>query len=151
MSSRLLSTSRLLNQASTRQAIRSYASESKQAAQTFPEESFGGNAWRNGAIAIVAGLVWYRVDQHITHSGDEKHPFTRWIEYRMTSAEKNDEFNQAKLASAEAAAEYKLFVQDAQRAPIYRMRYPEAFERHSARGLTAGTQVDLTDLKVRSD
>lgn len=38
MSSRLLSASRLLNQASTRQAIRSYASESKQAAQTFPEE-----------------------------------------------------------------------------------------------------------------
>lgn len=32
--------------------------------------AFGGNAWRNGAIAIVAGLVWYRVDQHITHSGD---------------------------------------------------------------------------------
>ena len=26
-----------------------------------------------------------------------------------------------------------------------------AFERHSARGLTAGTQVDLTDLKIRSD
>lgn len=89
MSSRLLSKSRLLNQVSTRQAIRSYASESKQAAQTFPEESkldsylfiqcylqlfwmiaFGGNAWRNGAIAIVAGLVWYRVDQHITQSGD---------------------------------------------------------------------------------
>lgn len=39
MSSRLLSKSRLLNQVSTRQAIRSYASESKQAAQTFPEES----------------------------------------------------------------------------------------------------------------
>lgn len=32
--------------------------------------AFGGNAWRNGAIAIVAGLVWYRVDQHITQSGD---------------------------------------------------------------------------------
>ncbi|CEP15918.1 hypothetical protein [Parasitella parasitica] len=151
MSSRLITKTRLLNQASVRQVIRNYASESKQTTQSFPEESFGGNAWRNGAIAIVAGLIWYRVDQHITHSGDEKHPFTRWIEYRMTSAEQNDAFNQAKLASAEAAAEYKLFVQDAQRAPIYRMRYPEAFERHSPRGYTAGTQVDLTDLKVRSD
>jgi hypothetical protein len=39
MSSRLLLKSRLLNQASTRQVIRNYASESKQATQNFPEES----------------------------------------------------------------------------------------------------------------
>lgn len=37
--------------------------------------AFGGNAWRNSAIAIVAGLVWYRVDQHITHSGDVRFSF----------------------------------------------------------------------------
>jgi hypothetical protein len=32
--------------------------------------AFGGKAWRNGVIAIVAGAIWYRADQHITHSGD---------------------------------------------------------------------------------
>lgn len=37
----------------------------------------------------------------------EKHPISRWIEYRMTSAEDNDSYNLAKLAGAEAAAEYK--------------------------------------------
>ena len=46
---------------------------------------------------------------------------------------------------------FRLISQDAQRPPIYRMRYPESFERASARGLTAGSQADLSDLKVRSD
>lgn len=32
--------------------------------------AFGGNAWRNGVIAVIAGVAWYRIDQHITHSGD---------------------------------------------------------------------------------
>ncbi|KAI9364776.1 hypothetical protein BD770DRAFT_433525 [Pilaira anomala] len=147
MVARLLN-SQILKQ--SRQVVRSYATETKQAAQHFPEESFGGNAWRNGVIAVVAAVAWYRIDQHITQ-GDEKHPFTKWIEYRMSSAEEKDNINQANLAGAEAAAEYKLFAQDAQRAPIYRMRYPESFERASPRALVTGNQVDLTDLKIRSD
>ncbi|KAI8056526.1 uncharacterized protein B0P05DRAFT_560021 [Gilbertella persicaria] len=106
MASRLLQ--KTLSKTPVRQAIRGYASESKQATHHFPQESFSGSAWRNGVIAVVAGLVWYRVDQHITHSGDDKHPFTRWIEYRMmTTAEDNDKINQTNLAGAEAAAEYK--------------------------------------------
>lgn len=151
MASRLLCKSQLLKQSPIRQVARSYGTESKHAAQHFPEESFGGNAWRNGLIAVIAGVAWYRIDQHVTHSGDEKHPFTKWIEYHMTTSEEKDSTNQANLISATAAAEYKLFAQEAQRAPIYRMRYPEAFERASPRGLTAGNQVDLSDLKIRSD
>ncbi|GAA5815351.1 hypothetical protein MFLAVUS_008858 [Mucor flavus] len=151
MAARLLCKSQILKQTPIRQVARSYATESKQAAQHFPEESFGGNAWRNGVIAVVAGVAWYRIDQHITHSGDEKHPFTKWIEYRMTPSEENDSINQANLAGATAAAEYKLFAQDAQRAPIYRLRYPESFENASPRGLITGNQADLSDLKIRTD
>jgi hypothetical protein len=32
--------------------------------------AFGGNAWRNGLIAIIAGVAWFRIDQHVTQSGD---------------------------------------------------------------------------------
>ncbi|CAO3681061.1 unnamed protein product [Rhizopus microsporus] len=113
--------------------------------------TFGTNAWRNTLIAVVGLAAWYRIDQHVTQSGDEKHPFTKWIEYHMTSSEEKDNLNAAKLAAAEAVAEYKLFYQDAQRPPIYRMRYPESFERASPRGLTTGNQVDLSDLKIRQD
>ncbi|KAI9483738.1 MAG: hypothetical protein EXX96DRAFT_606700 [Benjaminiella poitrasii] len=152
MASRLIQKTRLLKNSTLQQTIRNYASESKQTvSEHFPEETFGGNAWRNGLIAVIAGLVWYRVDQHITHSGDDKHPFTRWIEYHMSTADEKDSINQAQLAAAEAAAKYKLFAQDAQRPPIYRMRFPEVFERASPRGLTAGNQVDLSDLTVRYD
>ncbi|KAI7904116.1 uncharacterized protein BX663DRAFT_504003, partial [Cokeromyces recurvatus] len=125
MASRILQKAQLLKNTPIRQTIRNYASESKQATtENFPKESFGNNAWRNGLIAVIAGIVWYRVDQHITHSGDEKHPFTRWIEYHMSTAEEKDAINQAQIAAAEAAAQYKLFVQDSQRPPIYRLRYP---------------------------
>ncbi|KAI9282593.1 hypothetical protein BY458DRAFT_125646 [Sporodiniella umbellata] len=139
------------NQQTVRQVARSFATGTKQAAEHHPQESFGTSAWRNTTIAVVAGLVWYRVDQHLTHSGDEKHPFTRWIEYHMTTKEQNDNINAAHLAGAEAAAEYKLFAQEAQRPLIYRMRYPESFERASARGLVTGLQADLSDLKVKKD
>ncbi|KAG1474856.1 hypothetical protein G6F56_000095 [Rhizopus delemar] len=69
----------------------------------------------------------------------------------MTTSEQNDNINTAQLVAAEAAAEYKLFAQEAQRPPIYRMRYPEFFERASARGLITGQQADLSDLKVKHD
>ncbi|KAI8997439.1 hypothetical protein BDB01DRAFT_892976 [Pilobolus umbonatus] len=150
MASRLVWKSRLLRQSSLH-PIRSYASESKAATQHFPEETFNGAAWRNALIAVAAGLVWYRVDQHITHSGDDKHPVTRWIEYHMTSSAENDKINSANLEGALAAAEYKLFAQEAQRPPIYRMRYPETFERASPRGISAGTSLDLTGVKIRTD
>ncbi|ORY98757.1 hypothetical protein BCR43DRAFT_471139 [Syncephalastrum racemosum] len=134
-------------------ARRGYASESasKHAGQEFPEESFGNNVWRNATLLAIAGVVWYRVDQHLTGQGDDKHPFTKWIEYHMTPSSENDRFNQATLEEAEKLAEYRLIAQDAQRAPIYRMRYPESFERASPRGLQVGLQCDLSDLKVRTD
>ncbi|EIE81895.1 hypothetical protein G6F47_010979 [Rhizopus delemar] len=151
MALRFIQKSQLLKQTSIRQATRYFASESKQSAHHYPQETFGTNAWRNGVAIVVAGFVWYRIDQHLTQSGDEKHPFTRWIEYHMTTSEENDSINAAQLAGAEAAAEYKLLAQDAQRPPIYRMRYPESFERASPRALVTGNQTDLSDLKVRID
>ncbi|KAI8988182.1 hypothetical protein BDF20DRAFT_854332 [Mycotypha africana] len=155
MSSRLITRTSLLNKAVCARTVRLYATETKAAATTateqFPAETFGGNAWRNGLIAVVAGFIWYRVDQHITHSGDEKHPFTKWIEYHMSTAEENDQYSHAKIEAAKAAAEYKLLVQSSDRRPIYRMRNTELFERHSSRGYTMGTQCDLSDLKIRSD
>ncbi|KAG1172796.1 hypothetical protein G6F70_006276 [Rhizopus microsporus] len=151
MASRFICKSQLLKQSPIRQFSRSFASETKQSTEKFSQESFGTNAWRNTLIAVVGLAAWYRIDQHVTQSGDEKHPFTKWIEYHMTSSEEKDNLNAAKLAAAEAVAEYKLFYQDAQRPPIYRMRYPESFERASPRGLTTGNQVDLSDLKIRQD
>ncbi|KAG2218062.1 hypothetical protein INT45_007225 [Circinella minor] len=152
MASRILSSTRLVRAPLTRQITRrNFASDAKDASPKFAEETFNGNIWRNTVIAVIAGVAIYRIDQHLTNQGEEKHPFTKWIEYHMESSEDMDKFNQQKLDDASKLAEYRLVVQEAQRAPIYRLRNPESFERASPRGLVTGQQVDLSDLKVRSD
>ncbi|KAG0166366.1 hypothetical protein DFQ28_008291 [Apophysomyces sp. BC1034] len=110
-----------------------------------------GKLWRNVALVAAAGVVWFKVDEHITSSGEQKHPFTKWIESGMTSSDENDRVAAETLVAAGKIADYRLITQDAQRAPIYRMRYPESFERASPRALSAGLHADLSDLKVRSD
>ncbi|KAI8379063.1 uncharacterized protein BYT42DRAFT_567283 [Radiomyces spectabilis] len=152
MASRLLFNSRLLSNRLSRLCLRrGYASQTKNAGDQFAEESFGANIWRNTVLVAIAGVVWYRVDQYITHSGEEKHPITKWIEYHMTPSEENDRATDAQLDRAGKLAEYRLIAQEAQRPLIYRMRYPESFEMASPRGLTAGTHVDLSDLNIRRD
>ncbi|CAM0138834.1 hypothetical protein VKS41_005952 [Umbelopsis sp. WA50703] len=154
MASRILARSRALP--SVRQVIsrRGYATEHVKHAGEQPKfqpETFGSNAWRNTMFVVIAGLVWYRVDQHITTSGDEKHPITKWVEYHMTPATENDRVASEHLDHAVSKAEDRLLFQEAQRAPVYRMRYPEAFERASPHAIAVGSQVDLSDLKVKTN
>ncbi|CDS13174.1 hypothetical protein LRAMOSA05352 [Lichtheimia ramosa] len=131
---------------------RNYTSaNSQQAGKAFREENFDSNIWRNTALAVIAGVAWYRIDQHVTELGEEKHPFTKWIEYHMSTSAEKDQQNTEALEKASQLAEYKLISQDAQRAPIYRMRYPESFERASPRGLVTGQQADLSDITIRRD
>ncbi|SAM09717.1 hypothetical protein [Absidia glauca] len=126
-----------------------WASTESTSNEAVKEETFSNNVWRNTIILAIAGVVWYRVDERMTDQGDEKHPFTRWIEFHMNKSHENDEIAQANLDNANKIAEYRLVYQDAQRPPIYRMRYPEAFERASPRALVAGTHCDLSDVNVR--
>ncbi|KAF7730715.1 hypothetical protein EC973_001664 [Apophysomyces ossiformis] len=127
---------------------RGYASNAN--TQEFPAETFG-KFWRNVALVAAAGVVWFKVDEHITGAGEQKHPFTKWIEAVMTPSEENDRLTAVTLDAAGKIADYRLVTQEAQRAPIYRIRNPESFERASPRALSAGLQADLSDLKIRSD
>ncbi|ORZ14666.1 hypothetical protein BCR42DRAFT_353992 [Absidia repens] len=120
-------------------------------AEVTKEETFGNNVWRNTILLAIAGVVWYRVDQRMTDQGEEKHPFTRWIEFHMNKSHENDQIAQANLENANKIAEYRLVYQDAQRPPIYRMRYPESFERASPRALVAGTHCDTSDMVIRKN
>ncbi|CAO3651367.1 unnamed protein product [Cunninghamella echinulata] len=130
---------------------RTYASEaSKSAGEEFPAETFGTSAWRNTAIVVALGAVWYNVDESISNAGN-KNVITKWIENLMTPSDENDKINEGYLNNSNKLAEYRLIYQEAQRPPIYRMRYPESFDRASPRALTAGNQADLSDLKIRND
>ncbi|KAI8338867.1 hypothetical protein BC941DRAFT_421435 [Chlamydoabsidia padenii] len=128
---------------------RRWASTEPASGEAVTEETFGNNVWRNTIVLAIAGVIWYRVDERLTDQGDEKHPFTRWIEFHMNKSHENDEIAEAQLANANKIADYRLVYQEAQRPPIHRMRYPESFERASPRALVAGTHCDLSDVNVR--
>ncbi|CAO3636152.1 unnamed protein product [Cunninghamella echinulata] len=81
----------------------------------------------------------------------EKHPITRWIEYHMTQSQEKDQIAAEFLENSNRLAEYRLLYQEAQRPPIYRMRYPEAFERRSPRALVTGNNCDVSDVNIRKD
>ncbi|KAI8384326.1 uncharacterized protein BYT42DRAFT_562147 [Radiomyces spectabilis] len=133
---------------------RGYASEhhaAQNAGQSLSEESFNAGIWKKTVAVVALGAVWYQVDQHLTSSGENKHPLTRWMASHMVSDAENDRVAVEALDNAGKLAARRLITQEAQRAPMYRMRYPESFEAASPRALTGGTHVDLSDLKIRSD
>ncbi|CAO3597044.1 unnamed protein product [Absidia cylindrospora] len=130
---------------------RGYASQaSKKAGEEFPAETFGTSAWKKTAIVVALGAVWYNVDQSLAKSGN-KNIVTKWVEFVMTPSDENNDINESFYSHSQNLADYRLVYQEAQRAPIHRMRYPESFERASPRALTAGSQMDLSDVKIRSD
>ncbi|KAI9305342.1 hypothetical protein BJ944DRAFT_161930, partial [Cunninghamella echinulata] len=112
---------------------------------------FDNKVWRNTLIVAVGAIVWYRIDERLTDQGDEKHPITRWIEYHMTQSQEKDQIAAEFLENSNRLAEYRLLYQEAQRPPIYRMRYPEAFERRSPRALVTGNNCDISDVNIRKD
>ncbi|KAI8330064.1 hypothetical protein BC941DRAFT_441413 [Chlamydoabsidia padenii] len=133
-----------------RRLTRGYATVKQTTAEEFPAETFATSAWKKAAAVVALGAVVYNVDQSMAKSGS-KNVITQWVELVMTPTEKNNQVNEAFYTNSQNMADYRLVYQEAQRAPIHRMRYPESFERASPRALTAGAQMDLSDVKVRSD
>ncbi|KAI8066319.1 hypothetical protein BC940DRAFT_320028 [Gongronella butleri] len=117
----------------TRATQRRWASTEQTSTQQ-TEESFSTNAWRNALIVAVGAVVWYRIDERLTDQGEEKHPFTKWIEYNLLSnSSDNDRFAAEQLEKAHKIADYK------------------AFERSSPRALTAGANCDVTNVQIRTN
>ncbi|OZJ04473.1 hypothetical protein BZG36_02680 [Bifiguratus adelaidae] len=126
---------------------RSYASQSNTADPRFPEETFG-KIWRNAALLVLVGATWYQVDKALarSHGG---HPITQWLKDNMTKEDEWQRINEKHLEQAVSAAEDKLLFQEAQRAPIFRMRYPESFEQASPHAISVGSQADVSDVNVK--
>lgn len=124
---------------------------------------FDSNIWRNTALAVIAGVAWYRIDQHVTELGEVNCKDTSQVSYHWHGCHVSGEasFYKVDWISHEHKCRegstkhwsigkgistcriqvgicsmlsiifilidwlYRLISQDAQRAPIYRMRYPE--------------------------
>ncbi|KAI8086194.1 uncharacterized protein BX664DRAFT_335143 [Halteromyces radiatus] len=144
-------TPRLKHSTSLRTVISKRWASTNTTGEAVKEETFNNNVWRNTILLAIAGFIWYRIDERVTDQGDEKHPVTNWIEYHMNKSQDNDQIAETNFDNAKKIAEYKLVYQDAQRPPIYRMRYPETFERSSPRALVTGNNCDLSDVKIRQN
>ncbi|KAI8595912.1 hypothetical protein EDD21DRAFT_408770 [Dissophora ornata] len=89
------------------------------------QEGFTSNGFKIALIGVVSLMAWSRIDEHLTKQGEEKHPFTRYIEYYMRSEQESNRLNEQHIQLAQAIAEDKKFVNGATRPPKIQLRYPE--------------------------
>ncbi|RHZ88517.1 hypothetical protein Glove_22g119 [Diversispora epigaea] len=134
---------------STRQyATRQYATNETN--QEIRKEGFGAPIWRNSLIVCLVGFAWYHLDKYITKSGENKHPITELIESWMTPDAEWRRITLNNLAYKTKTAEDTMLMLEARPPPMYRLRYPEQFESMNPFLIEPGTDVDLSDLVVKT-
>ncbi|KDN51380.1 hypothetical protein K437DRAFT_254787 [Tilletiaria anomala UBC 951] len=156
---------------SSRQSADAHSSSPSSSGDEYvTNEGFSAPIWRNTFFLLIAGVVAYRLSEmqastssaHSSHVNADEHddseeaadtrPFlTRYIAYYTTPADVWKRRNAKHYELVKEEAEKKLFFQDAERPPVHRFRYPQTFEQASPHGLPVGAQVDLSDLKVKTE
>ncbi|CBQ72395.1 conserved hypothetical protein [Sporisorium reilianum SRZ2] len=153
--------------------VRGGASSSSTAADDeYPSENFGAPIWRYTFLGAIAAFGLYRIstlhaDPHPSrasssgrsapgnesednlHVEGEKPWLTRYIEHWTTPSSVWKERNARHLELVKEKAEERLLFQDAERPPVHRLRYTQIFEQASPHAVGPGTQVDLSDLKIK--
>ncbi|PWN27596.1 hypothetical protein BDZ90DRAFT_232024 [Jaminaea rosea] len=134
--------------------------------EEYAPETFATPFWRNIFLFTLGGFGLYRfsllgAETHSTRQpggddleheegNDDKRPFlTRYIENYTTSSDTWKQNQERHLELSKQAAERKLFLQDAEMAPVRRMRYIQTFQQASPHLNKVGDQVDLSDLEIR--
>ncbi|KAG0373464.1 MAG: hypothetical protein J3R72DRAFT_473203 [Linnemannia gamsii] len=107
------------------------------------QEGFTSGGFKIALIAVVGLIAWSRVDEHLTQQGEEKHPFTRYIEYYMRSEEESNRLNEKHIVLAQKAAEESQFYTGAILPPKIQLRYPDLMNNASGRSLEVGSLVDV--------
>ncbi|CAD6893198.1 unnamed protein product [Tilletia controversa] len=138
--------------------------------EEYPREDFSNPFFRNSIIVLAVGAFIYKISDinenlhasRASSSGkssyqDAEHAektmpwITRYIQHWTTPTSEYKETNMQWLQAAAKTAESKLLVQDAERAPVPRLRFVGSFEAHSPHSNRPGSQVDLSDLKIKKD
>ncbi|GAK63140.1 uncharacterized protein PAN0_002d1343 [Moesziomyces antarcticus] len=160
----------------TTRTVRAGASSSSSSAaaadEEYPSEGFGAPIWRYTFLGAIAAFGLYRIstlhaDPHPSrasssgrsapgnesednlHVEGQKPWLTRYIEHWTTPSSVWKERNARHLELVKEKAEERLLFQDAERPPVHRLRYTQIFEQASPHGIGAGSQVDLSDLKIK--
>ncbi|KAF9359229.1 hypothetical protein BGX26_012836 [Mortierella sp. AD094] len=109
-------------------------------------EGFTSNGFKVALIGAVGLIAWSRIDEHLTKQGEEKHPFTRYIEYYMRSEEESNRLNEKHIKLAQQAADDYVLYNGAALPPKVQLRYPDLLNNASGRRLETGANVEVADL-----
>ncbi|KAG0093201.1 hypothetical protein BGZ93_010975 [Podila epicladia] len=108
-------------------------------------EAFTTTGYKYTLITILGLLAWSRIDEHLTNQGEEKHPFTRYIEYYMRSEQESARLNGQHIALAQKVAEETNFFTGVIVPPKVQLRYPDLLNSASGKCIQVGTPHVSTD------
>ncbi|KAG0059508.1 hypothetical protein BGZ89_000351 [Linnemannia elongata] len=110
------------------------------------QEGFTSGGFKIALISVVGLIAWSRIDEHLTSQGEEKHPFTRYIEYYMRSEKESNRINEKHIVLAQKAAEESQFYSGAVLPPKIQLRYPDLMSNASGRSLEVGSVVPVDNV-----
>ncbi|CCF49653.1 hypothetical protein NDA11_003826 [Ustilago hordei] len=149
------------------------SSSASAADEEYPSENFGAPIWRYTFLGAIAVFGLYRIstlhadphpsrasssgrsapgnesEDNLHSEGQQKPWLTRYIEHWSTPTSVWKERNARHLELVKEKAEERLLFQDAERPPVHRLRYTQIFEQASPHAVAPGSQVDLSDLKIK--
>ncbi|KAI0319175.1 hypothetical protein OF83DRAFT_1163084 [Amylostereum chailletii] len=113
----------------------------------YPKEGFTSRGWTYSIVAALGIVGFYK----FAPTAGEDNFLTRYIAFYYTPVEEWATRNAKHLQLSSELSEAQHVIQGACRPPVRRYRYPQKFELASPFSVPVGTDVDLSDLKVKSD
>ncbi|KAF9108157.1 hypothetical protein BGX27_008452 [Mortierella sp. AM989] len=113
------------------------------------QEGFTSGGFKVALIGVISLIAWSRIDEHLTKQGEEKHPFTRYIEYYMRSEEESNRLNEQHIKLAQKAAEEATFYAGIGLPPKVQLRYPDLLNSASGKCIEIGSRVPVDDIVVK--
>lgn len=129
-----------------------HTSENPTGAETLQHrETFFSSFWTKFALALLAGTAIYRINESYSE-GKEVHPLTAWLaKYQnIFTAERAHEDSTKWIAVKQKEADDRLIISKGWTpSRTYRVSFPGMFERASDHLIDVGSQVDVSDVKIK--
>ncbi|TPX62659.1 hypothetical protein PhCBS80983_g00326 [Powellomyces hirtus] len=128
-----------------------HKSDAPSGAETLQQtETYANAFWMKVFLGIAATATLYNINERYS-AGKEVHPFTEWLGQRekLFTAEKAHADHAKWIAIKQREADDRLVVTDAWEPRPHRISFPGAFQRASDHLIDVGSQVDVSDVKIR--
>jgi hypothetical protein len=115
-------------------------------------ETFGNRFWTRLLLTAVIGAGFYRINDYLTRDGNP-HPFTTFIGSYLKDYDGTLVYDVEKqsIPIRQQHANDQLILQNRpfNRTPVGRFSFPDTFSRASDFLIPVGSQVDVSDIKMK--